>query len=59
MATPRQVTLGIYGKKSDATIGAGSTADASVIVEFDKDNSPNDVVVALQKVIERILEDEY
>lgn len=59
MATPRQVTLGIYQKKSEAVIGAGSTADANVIVEFDKENNPNDVVVALQKVIQRILEDEY
>ena len=59
MATPRQVTLGIFKRKSQAVIGAGSTADANVIVEFDKDMNAHDVAVTLEQIKEKILEEEY
>jgi len=59
MATPRQVTLGIFKRKNQAVIGAGSTADANVIVEFDKDMNAHDVVVTLEQIKEKILEEEY
>ena len=59
MATPRTVTLGVYERKDLAVLGAGSTADTNVIVEFDQDIPSVDVVNALQRVIEKILEDEY
>ncbi len=59
MATPRTVTLGVHERKGLAVIGAGSTADANVIVEFDQDTSSVEIVNALQRVIEVILEEEY
>ena len=59
MATPRKITLSVRDKKSDATIEAGATASANVIVEYDKDEPSVDIIVALEKVKQLILEEEY
>ena len=59
MATPRQVTLGVYDRKELAVLAAGSTADANVIIEFDRDIPPVDVANALERARQAILEKEY
>jgi hypothetical protein len=59
MATPRKVTLGAYEKKEAGVRAAGSTADANVIVEFDKDLPMNDVIAAIERAVMTIKEKEY
>lgn len=59
MATPRTVTLGVHERKGLAVTGAGSTADANVIIEFDQDIPSADVINALERAKEVILEEEY
>lgn len=59
MANPRQVTLGVHDPKKDAVFGVGTVAANTVEIEFDQDANQLDVVTALEKVIELIIEQEY
>lgn len=56
VADPVKYTLGVYSGKSAAVRAAGSTADANVIVEFDQSMTQADVVTALEKVRELVIE---
>jgi hypothetical protein len=59
MPTPRKVTLGVYDKKESGVRAAGSAASANVIVEFDKDLPKNDVIAAIERAVQTIIEQEY
>ena len=59
MATARKITLGVYADKSAATIAAGAVAASTVEIEYDQDIPSSDVVIALQRAIQVMLEEEY
>ena len=59
MATARKITLGVHEAKKDATIAAGAVAALHVEIEYDQDANQLDVVNALQKCIQVMLEEEY
>ena len=59
MADPRKITLAINTAKKDATVAAGTVAADTVLIEYDLDANQLDVVTALQKAIEIMIEDEY
>lgn len=59
MANARKITLGVVAPKKDAVFAAGSVAANTVLVDFDQDASQLDVVNALKKCIQLVIEDEY
>lgn len=59
MANPRSVTLGVFDPKKDAVFAASTVAEDTVVVEFDQDAPQLDVVNALEKCIQLIIEQEY
>lgn len=59
MADPKKITLGIFDAKKDAVFAAGTVAANTVLVEIDADAPQLDVVNALQKCIELVIEQEY
>jgi hypothetical protein len=59
MATARKITLGVHAAKKDAVIAAGSVAALTVLIEYDQDANQLDVVTALQKAIQVMVEQEY
>ena len=59
MADPRQLTILVGQFKRDISDGAGSATDNQVIVDFDRDANQLDVIAALEKIKEKIIEDEY
>jgi len=59
MAGDKKITLGVTDAKKDAVFAAGSIAADTVLVEFDSDANQLDVVNALKKCIQLVIEDEY
>ena len=59
MADPKKITLGIHAAKKDAVFASGTVAANTVLVEIDADANQLDVVNALKKCIQLVIEDEY
>ena len=59
MADPRQILLAINKPKKDATVGVGTVAADTVLIEYDLDASNIDVINTLLKCIQILQEDEY
>lgn len=55
----RQITLATKAAKEDATAASSGSASGNVIVQFDDAEDQLEIIVALQKVIEYIRENEY
>lgn len=55
----RQVTLAVDAGKKDAVVASAGSASGNVIVAFDNAENQLDIIVALEKVIEVIREQEY
>jgi hypothetical protein len=58
MATPRKATLTLTKGKADVTLASSSVTTNTVEVHYDSENTELDIVLALQKCIEVILEQE-
>ena len=59
MATSREFTLAVTKKKSDVAAATTGSASGNVIVYVDTDENQANIVAALKKVIEHIIEKEY
>lgn len=59
MATPRKATLTITKNKPDVALASSSVTAGTVEVHYDSEDSQLDVVTALQKAIEVVLEQEF
>ncbi len=59
MADPKKITLGVFDAKKDAVFAAGTVAANTVLVEIDADANQLDVVSALEKCIQLVIEEEY
>lgn len=59
MANPLSITLGARSPKKAAVFGTGTVADDTVLIEFDQDIPQLDIVNALQKCIQLVIEQEY
>jgi len=58
MATPRKATLTLTKGKASVTLANSSVTASTVEVHYDSEDTQLDIVTALQKCIEVILEKE-
>ena len=59
MADSRTISGELYDGKGSFTAASAGSASTDVTVIYDRDNPQADVVVALRKAIEVIIESEY
>lgn len=59
MANPLSITLGARSPKKAAVFGTGTVAEATVLVEYDQDIPELDIVNALEKCIQLVIEKGY
>lgn len=59
MADAQKITLGIYAAKKDAVFASGSVAANTVLVEIDADAPEADVINALERAKQLVIEKKY